>query len=182
MTNDRTREMKRAWKKRNAEKVRASNAAYRARNKEKVKASNRRWYEANRDRAAATGQRWAKNNPDKVKAKAHKSKRSTAKIAYSLLKAAERRATQYGVPFMLTREWLSQKIAAGMCEATGHSFSHEPGSPWRPSIDRMVNKIGYVPDNCRVVACIYNFAKHSYTDADVLELARTIIERKPANG
>lgn len=169
---------RKAWKLRNPDKVRESGKRYRKNNASKVKATNRRWYEKNKDRAAATSAAWCKANPEKVRGKAERSKRRPKNIARSLLQAARRRSLDYQIACELTVDWIVQKIEQGVCPATGHRFSLEPRSPWRPSIDRLEPSRGYVPDNCQVVCCIYNFAKHSYQHSDVLELARSLVSKE----
>jgi len=171
----RDRANKKAWKANNRKKVSESDRRYRKANSEKVKAANKRWYESNKERAAANSAAWAKANPDKVRSRVERHSRRPKQIARSLLGAARRRAAEYQIGFTLTAEWIVQKIEQGNCPVTGHRFSLEPRSPWRPSIDRIEPSRGYTPDNCQVVCCIYNFAKHNYRHSDVLELARSLV-------
>lgn len=67
------------------------------------------------------------------------------------------------------------------CEATGVELTldRQEGvqhTPFRPSIDRIDSEKDYTKDNCRVVCVIYNKAKSDYTDADVLKLARGMVD------
>lgn len=70
-----------------------------------------------------------------------------------------------------------------VCEATGLKLSLEMNRqgytrhPYRPSIDRIDNSLGYTKDNCRVVAVIYNYAKSEFTDKDVLLMAVSLLEK-----
>ena len=161
-----------------SDRKRASDKQYRKRNAAKVAERNKQWYENNKARASATSRAWAKANPDKIKAKSIRNKTRVSSIARLLFGAASRRSAEYRIPFALTIEWVRSKIEAGACAATGHRFLLEPGSPWRPSIDRLDPSRGYVPDNCQVVCCIYNFAKHDYQHSDVLELARCLVGKE----
>ncbi len=101
----------------------------------------------------------------------------------SLLRGAKNRALNNELLFDLDREWIESRLTPMLCEATGvaltleidESVSH---SPFRPSIDRIDNNKGYIKDNCRIVAVIYNKAKSDYTDADVLRMAQGLIDKR----
>lgn len=68
-------------------------------------------------------------------------------------------------------------IDQGMCQATGLPFVLDPGSPWRPSIDRTDSSIGYCKSNTKVVVALYNYAKNRYSEDELLKLAKAIVER-----
>jgi hypothetical protein len=78
--------------------------------------------------------------------------------------------------------WVEQRLKQGRCEATGLSFDSRGGEfgvkrPFVASIDRVDNKKGYTQDNCRVVVWIFNLAKATWTDAEVLKMAEAFICR-----
>ena len=39
--------------------------------------------------------------------------------------------------------------------------------PFSPCIDRIVPELGYTPENCRIVCCIFNTCKFHWADEDV---------------
>ncbi len=96
---------------------------------------------------------------------------------------AEKRARDVGRDFNLTRENIAQRIAIGVCEATGISFDMAPGSdkhhanPWSPSLDRRDSSKGYTVDNVQVVVSAYNYAKSEWSEDVLLTLARAIIDK-----
>lgn len=99
-----------------------------------------------------------------------------------MLTMAHTRSKKMGFPSDLTREWLDEKLAKGCCEVTGLKFELLFGekSPYLPSIDRIDSSKGYTQDNCQLVCWIYNRAKGVDTDADVLVLAKAIVEHNAA--
>jgi len=98
--------------------------------------------------------------------------------ANRLLNAARSRG-KYEVT--ITTEFIQEKIERGVCEATGLPFDLSPGNgptPWAPSLDRIDNSLGYTPNNSRVVVWMFNAAKGTTTDEDVLTLAEALCLRK----
>lgn len=72
----------------------------------------------------------------------------------------------------LTVRFLSEKIAAGMCELTGLPLElNERGGPWVPSIDQIIPSGGYRPDNCRVVCWGVNAMISTWGIDPVLQVA-----------
>jgi hypothetical protein len=93
----------------------------------------------------------------------------------------KKRAEIKGIKFSLTLKWIETRLAAGICERTGHTFTYTIGSrdcrnPWFPSIDRIDSSLGYTKDNCQIVCLIYNIAKNRWTDAIMLEMVMSTIE------
>jgi len=91
-------------------------------------------------------------------------------------------ADQRGLEFLISQEWLYEKILLGRCEKTGIPFvldaeNHNDSvtskgqvrNPWAPSIDRVDSSKGYTEDNCVIVCYVYNMAKGSF-DESVLEM------------
>jgi hypothetical protein len=103
-----------------------------------------------------------------------------------MLHNAKQRARAAGAVFSLTREWITLRLRAGICEVTGLGFIFKSGtgtghgSPWAPSIDRIDPAMGYTPENCRVVVWIFNCAKNVGTDEDVHVLASALCRKLSA--
>lgn len=122
---------------------------YRLKNKERIKARDRKWRETN--------------------------------LAQYIFSACKKRAIDTGLKFSLTLKWVEKSLATGICERTGHSFVCKIGciderNPWFPSIDRINSLLGYTKNNCQMVCLIYNLAKNRWTDATMLEMAKSIVE------
>jgi len=64
----------------------------------------------------------------------------------------------------------------GFCERTGIRFVHEPRHPHAPSIDRIDSSRGYSDDNVQIVCLQYNMAKNHWTDEQLLDLARRLVD------
>lgn len=102
--------------------------------------------------------------------------------AGKLLTWIRARAAKSGREFDLTREWIAERLQAGVCEVTGipMELSKPPGSrfhPWAPSVDRVDSKLGYTQGNCRVVCWIYNMAKSEWSDEVVVTFAKALSAR-----
>jgi hypothetical protein len=90
-------------------------------------------------------------------------------------------------PKYLQGIWIAQ---AGICPLTGWrmilpsaSRPRWPGghSPRNASLDRINQARGYICGNVRFVCLIANYARHSWTDADVLIFAAAIVEHGATN-
>jgi hypothetical protein len=86
------------------------------------------------------------------------------------------------VEFSLDPQNISERIAKGVCEATGLPFDMAPGpdkhhaNPWAPSLDRRDSSKGYTQSNVQVVVSAYNYAKQEWSADVLLKLARAIID------
>lgn len=142
------------------------NAEYRAKNPGKIKENLTRWYKKNRHKAYEY----------------HKNRYQTPHgRAVNLLKAAQMRRPE---GFTLTLEYVEVGIERGYCAATGIAFdltvNRKEGMtrhPYAPSLDKIDPKLPYTNENTRVVIWQYNMMKGELSDADVLVLARVIVER-----
>lgn len=96
------------------------------------------------------------------------------------IRSVKARARNQSVPFNLTTDWLSSQVEAqdGCCAMTGIKFKldRETHSPFAPSIDRVVPAGGYTQENCRIVCYIVNCAKNQFTDAELMKMARALVE------
>ena len=106
----------------------------------------------------------------------------TYRSAYSLYHASKLRSQEKGIEFDLTVELIHGLILKGMCPRTGFKFEIENKgsdysnrSPYTPSIDKINPSKGYTKDNIQVVCWWYNFAKQRYTDREVLELCKAVV-------
>lgn len=95
------------------------------------------------------------------------------------LSSARGRARKKGLPFALTRYWLEERF--DRCSVTGIEFEYSVKSPFLPSIDRIDISGGYTPENCRVVCWIYNCARGTFRDEDVLRLAVALLRNGGVN-
>lgn len=101
--------------------------------------------------------------------------------ATDLVTNAKSRAKNRNLDFDLDRDWVVERLKDMKCEATGvdlnldfdNKYQH---SPFRPSIDRIDGKKGYLKENCRVVCVMFNKAKSDYLDEDVLKMAKMMVE------
>lgn len=92
-------------------------------------------------------------------------------------------ARERGVPFDLESHdvfWMMQKTGF-RCAVSGIGFTKKiskqarPLDPWAPSLDRIVNRQGYVRDNVRVVCCAANIAMNEWGHDTLLRLARGVV-------
>lgn len=98
-----------------------------------------------------------------------------------MLSGARLSAQKRGQECTLTEEWFQERLERGHCEVTGLPFSKPEmpryeRSPYQPSIDRKDRTKGYTPENCRLVVWMYNCAKGTWTDEDVLQLSIALYE------
>jgi hypothetical protein len=91
-------------------------------------------------------------------------------FAYRLLARAKDRAKRSEMPFDIPLEWAKERIATGVCEASGVPFCLDITARHllQPSIDRIDNDpaIGYVLGNVRMVVLMVNHARNICNDED----------------
>lgn len=80
----------------------------------------------------------------------------------------------------LKKLWDDQK---GICPLTGvvlklrtHSNCREPLDPYHASIDRIDNGKDYFIGNVRFIAVMANFARHRWSDSDLISFCKTVSE------
>lgn len=103
--------------------------------------------------------------------------------AYVLWKGACNRASAMNLPCTLTLDWVIENLEPMICQATGSPLSFDiPATQrmgrWSPSIDQILPRAGYTPDNCRVVCMIYNQAKNQGTHDDVVMMAKALLNKE----
>jgi hypothetical protein len=108
---------------------------------------------------------------------------SDEEVAWKLYSSAKNGAPIRNKDFYLEYDDVLRLVKKGRCAMSGIIFDRNEKPfrgydiPWRASLDRIDNSIGYLPDNIQVVCRIYNSAKYVWSDADVLKLARALVER-----
>jgi hypothetical protein len=98
--------------------------------------------------------------------------------ATHMLNNARKRAQTKKVAFDLTREWVAERLEAGVCEVTGLKFTYQAGygrshnriNAKSPSIDRIDPNGGYTTENSRMVVWIFNRARGAFPDGDFDEM------------
>lgn len=131
------------------------------------------WKELGIKYQSAEYHRWTKNrNPIKYRIK-------------GMVEGAKVRAKKHGYPININRKFLLQLLEDqnDCCAITGIPFDHTPyanGSghqhPWGMSLDKIIPEKGYVKDNVRLVVCLYNMAKYTWTDEDVKRMATALVK------
>lgn len=142
----------------------------------------RQHHHANKDHA--NGRRLAnyyEHREENRPVRKEKAVQSRIKVPWSKMYwAAKGRAKKKGVPFTITLDWAKARYA-GVCELTGIPFVlGQRGSgpkPYSPSIDRIDPAVGYTPENCRFILWAVSALKHVGTDADMLFIARALVEK-----
>lgn len=102
--------------------------------------------------------------------------------AVKLLSAARARAKQYGWIFDITRDYVNDKIVAGICDRTGLVFdlarrTNTLRNPFAPSLDRISSADGYTKENVQIVCDMYNSGKGENTDLDFIAMCCAVAER-----
>ncbi len=86
---------------------------------------------------------------------------------------------QRKIAWNLTGQQVEALFQDDLCSRTGISFEYRPNNPFAPSLDRIDPNIDrYEVGNVQAVVKIYNLAKHTGTDADVLSFAFQFYENR----
>jgi hypothetical protein len=110
---------------------------------------------------------------------------SPEQVAVRLYDAAKGKAVSRGLSFDLEFNTVLIGVQRGRCEVSGIPFDMRKKPygamdfPFRASLDRIDNTLGYTCSNVKVVAKIYNTAKWVWNDEDVIQLARALARRNP---
>lgn len=90
------------------------------------------------------------------------------------LKQVKRRAKEKGLPFDIDAEWAMEMLErqGGKCARSGLPLVFADSvQATSASFDRIDSTRGYTKDNVQIVIGMYNSAKSTLTDEDVLRLA-----------
>jgi hypothetical protein len=206
--SERERQGQRRWRAANPEKIKAGSKRYWAKIQAWREAGGPEWeaYQAKRlawfkehyrlnrqaeserhkarwkrDGARKLAERRAKRlaNPELFKAKEEARWRNQRnRVFYCAIKT---RAKKAGIGFDLTREWIAEKLRAGVCEMSGIQFDMEGKlTPNSPSIDRIDPSGPYTQANCRVILWFLNRALCNYgEDYALMVFERVLARRKP---
>lgn len=101
--------------------------------------------------------------------------------AKRLFDSTRRRASEKGMEFDLSVEWIAARIEAGTCESCGLPFdlnARGGRSPRSPSIDRINAAHGYVASNCRLIFFSLNAAFGNWGDGAFESIARAWLEKR----
>lgn len=110
-------------------------------------------------------------------------KLTAEQVAVKLYDAAKSKAAGRKLEFNLNFETVLAGVKAGRCAVSGIPFDmrQKPYGgldfPFRASLDRIDNTIGYLDSNVQVTAKIYNQCKYVWNDEDVLHFAASIMEQ-----
>lgn len=162
-----------AWSKVNRERARSVAMKRRHSDPERVRAYKADYYRRNKDKWAGYQRNWRAAN-----------RTVPERRAQHILTFTQTRAKRKGLDCDLTLEFITDKLRAGVCEATGLPLTLADADrgknkvhPFCPSLDRIDCHKGYVQSNVRMVAYIYNVAKADFSDAEVLQLARALVAK-----
>lgn len=97
------------------------------------------------------------------------------RAAHSIFRNTMKRSIGRRMRFTLTDK-LVVKMVNEFCEQNYYDLS--PGHPFRPSLDRVDKKKGYVTTNVRVIWYIENLARNVFDDAHVLEFCKRKLTAK----
>lgn len=109
---------------------------------------------------------------------------SPEQVAVKLYDTAKSTASSRGLDFDLDFQDVLNRVKGGHCEVTGIPFDmrQRPQGgldfPFRASLDRIDNTVGYVTGNIQVTCKMYNTSKWVWNDDDVLEFARALVKKK----
>lgn len=102
--------------------------------------------------------------------------------AYNLYYIARRRAKSQNRECDITILWVAQQLIKP-CPKTGIIFDlynqgahYGTRSPYTPSIDKINPLKGYTKENSQVVCWWYNVSKQQFTDEQVIDLCRKVVE------
>lgn len=112
-----------------------------------------------------------------------RTKLSFAGYFKTAIQQARSRASVKRVAFEIDQSIVERTLAAQdwRCAVSGIEFSGRRDTPaaFRPSIDRIEPRKGYVPDNIRIVCKIVNLAMSDWGSEPLLRVARAIALQAP---
>lgn len=92
------------------------------------------------------------------------------KIAVEMYRNAKRRSLYNEKPFNINVSDIRELIL--QFSENNYCVLEKGKNPFKPSLDRIDNRLGYTLDNIKVVWLIENYCKNTFTDNDVLEFCK----------
>jgi hypothetical protein len=103
------------------------------------------------------------------------------RCAYNLIAACQYRAKKQNLQFDLDIAWILSNL--DKCPKMGVDFqienrgkSYKDRKPYTPSVDKIDPKLGYTKENCQVVTWWYNVAKQTFSDDELLEFCKKVVD------
>ena len=126
--------------------------------------------------------KWRLAHPQAVREASRKYRMHPEGRVRAMLASIRRNAKVRGFEFSLDVDDLLPAMRNGRCQVTGIKFDMQARglTPYSPSIDRINNSRGYTKDNVLLVIFGYNAAKGTGTHADVMAIARALIDAAAA--
>ena len=183
------KEYNKKWYLNNREKVIRASIQWKKDNKELKKEYDKKWYQKNKERSIKQTLEWRKNNTEKCKESAKKrlnSERGFFSKMWNDMKQKERSNSFRDFDDFYSH-WLKQKKIHGMkCPGTGVKMTtkalfNEKGKFKRCgtniSRDRILNSMGYSPQNLIFTSWNYNRAKSNFTPEMAKAFLKIVKER-----
>lgn len=101
------------------------------------------------------------------------------------LKCVRQHSKKRGHTYDIDLDYLKNlwEIQQGICPFTKQKLelrthtSTSTANPYSASLDRIDNTKGYIKGNVRFVALIFNYARNTFTDSDVIKFCQQVTER-----
>lgn len=155
-----------------AEDIKNNRHEYYLKNKKKFLDKAKKWAKENPDKRRAIELKWRKENREKEKQRQDKYRKDNPeKYLYNL---AKRRAKNKGLEFNIEH---SDVVVPEYCPLLGIKInSYSLHQDFRPSIDRIDSKKGYIKGNIMVVSWKANRLKNNSNGTELLALALNLLK------
>ncbi len=180
-----SKESNRLWALAHPEKMREYSRRFYARNPEKRRAASAAWLLAHPEyverRRALVRERVARDPEAHREKQREYSKKNPNMGRWEtwLLSAAKasRVSRKYGAP-TITKSYLAElwEMQNGRCYWSGAPLLWERNSPWKVSLDRIRNDLGYEPGNVRLTSWLMNRARGSLSEESFMEILGVLYE------
>jgi len=136
--------------------------------------------EKKRATSRAAMARWRERNPEKSRANARASmaKWRAANPARAMLRAAQYRAQQAGVPCTITEQdiHIPDKCPVSGCGRSFNDNSDDSKRNATPSLDKYDPRLGYIPGNVWVICFTCNSFKRDLTGEEFVSYGMNLIQ------
>jgi hypothetical protein len=101
----------------------------------------------------------------------------------ALYRQSKKNSSERNIDFNLSREFVERLMAQKTCSLTKIPFDYtllgnNRSNPFRPSIDRIDNSIGYVEDNVRIVCVAVNFCLNEFGEEVFKNICESYLRNK----